>query len=128
MLRPLFPNMLTSKTKPIQLSLNIEIQKNITYRLDIEPVPDEIALGENRYHIISKRFLGDELAARYQVPGQWTKQEVVILHQDIKGLLWQIPEDDFYCNRPRANDEIHLVCQQFCRKNRDFDILSEDWG
>lgn len=105
-----------AKTKLVNPSLfELELlEQPVTYDLVIQAVPANVALFDDAYHIVSIRQKGDKIVAKYQIPGQWRHQEVSILYEQIRGVGWQLKEDDHFEGRPYQNDTIHEICKLFC--------------
>lgn len=93
----------------------LEPKQKLTYELLTEAVPEKIAIGGERFWIVSIRKLGNETTARYQIPGQWTKDEIPSLLHHIGRVGWQLKESEVYQGRPYCNDEIQWICEQFCK-------------
>ncbi|HEY9597425.1 MAG TPA: hypothetical protein V6D33_07115 [Cyanophyceae cyanobacterium] len=87
-----------------------------TYDLIVELVPEEVSIQPGRYQIVSIRIQGNEVVARYKIPGQWSAEEASILAQEIRGTGWQLLDDEDFCGRPHGNEEIQLICEQFCKE------------
>jgi hypothetical protein len=85
-----------------------------------------IALGDDRWHLLIRQWDAEEcLWRRYQIPGQWSRQEAAYLIQALKGSFkWWLscdPDDD---NRPVEDDCIHEYLKEFCKQQRNGEISS----
>jgi hypothetical protein len=85
---------MTKKAAKPALPTLLDTQQALTYDLVVEPVPQNISLGFNRVWIVSIRKVGDDVVAKYRIPVQWTQAEANLLIEILRGVGWQLKEDN----------------------------------
>lgn len=77
-----------------------------------EPVAPLLGIRPSLVSIWISRTRGSEVV-RFKLPAQWTSHEAGLLIHEIRGLAWQLDEN----NQPTNYAGITDLCEQFLKRN-----------
>ncbi len=80
------------------------------HELSIEPVPEAIALRPGLVKIIVSRLVSTGELTQFALPVQWEPTEAAELLHEIRGLVWQLSDED---GLPGDYEGIRDLCHKY---------------
>lgn len=81
------------------------------HEISVEPVPYRLSLRPDLFKIVIYARYANGRIERFPLPIQWTRRETVLLMSEIRGITWQLGEN----NRPLKEEAIADICKDFIR-------------
>lgn len=81
------------------------------HEISVEPVPYRLSLRPDLFKIVIYARYTNGRVERFPLPIQWTRRETVMLMSDIRGVSWQLGDN----NRPLNEEAIADICKNFIR-------------